>query len=90
MGLDPGTPESRPEPKAYAQLLSHPGVPRNAWFSVQKLRPETVGHFIYLFILFCLFIHEKHRESQKQAEGEAGSLQGAQCGTGSQDPEIMT
>ena len=27
MGLDPGTPESRPEPKADAQLLNHPGVP---------------------------------------------------------------
>ena len=25
--LDPGTPESRPEPKADAQPLSHPGVP---------------------------------------------------------------
>lgn len=27
MGLDPGTLESRPEPKADAQPLSHPGVP---------------------------------------------------------------
>ena len=26
-GLDPGTPGSCPEPKADAQLLSHPGVP---------------------------------------------------------------
>ena len=26
-GLDPRTPQSRPEPKADAQLLSHPGVP---------------------------------------------------------------
>ena len=25
--LNPGTPGSRPEPKADAQLLSHPGVP---------------------------------------------------------------
>ena len=25
--LDPGTPGSQPEPKADAQLLSHPGVP---------------------------------------------------------------
>ena len=28
MGLDPGTPGSRPEPKADAQPLSHPGIPR--------------------------------------------------------------
>ena len=27
MGLNPGAPGSRPEPKADAQLLSHPGVP---------------------------------------------------------------
>ena len=26
-GLDPQTPGSQPEPKADAQLLSHPGVP---------------------------------------------------------------
>ena len=28
VGLDPGTPGSCPELKAYAQPLSHPGVPR--------------------------------------------------------------
>ena len=28
VGLDPGTLGSRPEPKAEAQPLSHPGVPR--------------------------------------------------------------
>ena len=27
VGLDPGTPGSRPEPKAGIQPLSHPGVP---------------------------------------------------------------
>ena len=27
VGLDPGTPGSRPEPRADAQLLSHPGIP---------------------------------------------------------------
>ena len=27
MGLDPRTPGSRPEPKASAKLLSHPGIP---------------------------------------------------------------
>ena len=26
VGLDPGTPGSRPEPKADAQPLSHPGI----------------------------------------------------------------
>ena len=32
VGLDPGTPGSRPEPKAGAQPLSHPGVPEMAQF----------------------------------------------------------
>ena len=27
VGLDPGTPGSRPEPKAGAKPLSHPGIP---------------------------------------------------------------
>ena len=32
---------------------------------------------------FYLFIHERHREREAdtQAEGEAGSVQGARCGT---------
>ena len=30
-GLDPGTPGSCPEPKADAQLLSHPGVPKHSF-----------------------------------------------------------
>ena len=40
--------------------------------------------FIYVFI--------RHRdtEAKTQAEGEAGSLQGARCGTPSQDPGITT
>ena len=30
VGLDPGTPGSRPGPKADAQPLSHPGIPQKA------------------------------------------------------------
>ena len=39
---------------------------------------------------FYLFIHERHREreAETQAEGEAGSMQGARCGTGSRDSRI--
>ena len=32
VGLDPGTPGSCPEPKADAQSLSHPGIPKNILF----------------------------------------------------------
>ena len=41
---------------------------------------KILKSFIYLFM----------REAETQGEGEAGSLQGAQCGTRSQDPRIMT
>ena len=48
--------------------------------------------FIYFlfFKIFYLFIHERHREAETEAEGEAGSLRGACCGTRSQDPGITT
>ena len=45
---------------------------------------------ILFFLRFHFFIHERHREAETQAERVAGSLQGAQYGTRSQDPRIMT
>ena len=36
VGLDPRTPGSRPEPKADAQPLSHPGVPKSCYFKCDK------------------------------------------------------
>ena len=44
---------------------------------------------VFYFLIFYLFIHERHREAETQAEGGAGSTQGAWCGTWSQDPRIM-
>ena len=43
------------------------------------------------FLRFYFFIHERHREreAETQAEGEAGSSQGARCGTWSQDSGNM-
>ena len=40
---------------------------------------------------FYLFFHERHteREEETQAEREAGSMQGARCGTQSRDSRIM-
>ena len=40
---------------------------------------------------FFLFIHEGHREreAETQAEGEAGSMQGARCRTPPRDSRIM-
>ena len=43
-----------------------------------------------LYLLFYyLFMRHTQKETETQAEGEAGSMQGAQCGTRSQDPGIM-
>ena len=32
VGLDPGSPGSRPGPKAGAKRLRHPGIPKNPFF----------------------------------------------------------
>ena len=42
------------------------------------------------FFFFLIFIYSWETEAETWAEGEAGSLQGARCGTWSQDPGIMT
>ena len=47
----------------------------------------------YLFVFkgfIYLFIRDTERKAETHAEKEAVSLQGAQCGTQSQDPRIMT
>ena len=49
--------------------------------------PMDVSKPTQLYIFFkILFIHE--RQAETQAEGEAGSLQGARRGTGSRDTRI--
>ena len=44
-----------------------------------------------LFLKDCiyLFMKDTHREAETQAEGEAGSLQRARCGTQSRVPRIV-
>ena len=39
--------------------------------------PAINQMFPLFFKRFYLFIHEREREAEKQAEGEAGSMQGA-------------
>ena len=48
----------------------------------------SIGDASDFFKICYLFIHERHR--MREAEGEVGSMQEAQCGTRSQDPGIMT
>ena len=64
MGFDPGSPGSRPGPKAGAKPLSHPGIPYLLLF---------FKDFSYLFMRDT----QREAETQAEAEGEAGSMQGA-------------
>ena len=45
-------------------------------------------HLFCVFLDFYLFIHERHRGAETQAEGEAGSMQGAGCGCPSRASRI--
>uniref|UniRef100_A0A8C0SND8 ATPase family AAA domain-containing protein 5 n=1 Tax=Canis lupus familiaris TaxID=9615 RepID=A0A8C0SND8_CANLF len=49
-----------------------------------------VGFFFLIFkrFYFLIYSRERERESETQAEGEAGSMQAAQCGTRSRDSRI--
>ena len=51
VGFDPGSPGSRPEPKAGAKPLHHPGIPKD---------------FIYLFMRDQRE-RQRHRQREKQA-----------------------
>ena len=44
--------------------------------------------FLFFKDFIYVFMRDTEREAETQAEGEAGSLQGAPCGTRSQDPGI--
>ena len=48
VGLDPGTPGSRPGPKAGAKPLSHPGIP--VWIFLLK----TAGDAKFISYLFSV------------------------------------
>ena len=42
----------------------------------------------FFFLRFYLFMRDREREAETQADGEAGSMQGAQRGTRSRDLRI--
>ena len=52
------------------------------WRNVFKFFVHFFKDFIYLFM------RDTQREAETQAEGEANSIQGARCGTRSQDSGI--
>ena len=51
---------------------------------------ETCPYFFFFKILFIYsWKTQREAETETQAEGEAGSMQGAWCGTQSRDSRIM-
>ena len=58
MGLDPGSPGSRPGPKADAQPLSHPGVPTYDHFKCMVIIFNWIlnndSQYYYIFKIFAL------------------------------------
>ena len=67
VGLDPGSPGSRPGPKAGAQLLSHPGVPLHniltESFSTMHLFPSTSLYDQHSFLYYgrILLLSHQHK-----------------------------
>ena len=67
VGLDPGTPGSRPVSKADTQPLSHPGIPLffNVHFEVERIYSKlldfrfsfhfTLGYLSYILVRFYRF-----------------------------------
>ena len=58
VGLDPRTPGSCPEPKAAAQLLSHPGVPQQLFF---KLMNHLVKFKRVLMTCFPVLLYTRNQ-----------------------------
>ena len=67
------------------QAPNHCGTQGSPIFNFSRTL-QTVPQWLHLY----LFIHERQRGAETQAEGEAGSLWGARCGTRSMDPGITT
>ena len=67
-----------------ASLLSEESASTSP--SASSIPASCSPSFFSFFLRFYLLIHEKHtqRETETQAKGEAGSMQGARCGTPSQ------
>ena len=50
VGLDPGTPGSCCEPKADAQPLSHPDIPKLNFYNIIPILFESLGRIYYFYL----------------------------------------
>ena len=59
------------------------------WIVIIEILEEFSLKFFFNFYLFVIVTHrERENEAETQAEGEAGSMQGARCGTRSRVSRI--
>ena len=58
------------------------------WLHVGHIRAAWKIFFVFKIFLIYLFRRDPEREAETQAEGEAGSMQGARWGTRSRDPGV--
>ena len=60
------------------------------WFILLPISMEDLSIYFLFFLkdFISLFMRDTQREAETQAEGEAGSMQGAPCGTQSRDSRI--
>ena len=53
-----------------------------------EMSMHVLCHFFFFFLIIYLLVRETEREAETQAKGEAGSTQGARCGTWSRVSRI--
>ena len=64
-------------------------IPPQTFKKVYCINTLYCGSYYYFFnFKIYLFLRDTQGEAETQAEGEAGSLQGARCRTRSQDPGV--
>ena len=54
VGFDPGSPGSRPGPKAGAKPLRHPGIPLNRHLYRAQYKPGTILDYLYRLLKISL------------------------------------
>ena len=73
MGLDPGTSELRPGPKAGAKPLSHPGIPYKTVFqtdcSLAFLPGDAIRLDRFTILFFCKLKKKGHMNSLSYSIG---------------------
>ena len=91
LGTERGSVLSSPCPPPSCHTPMCPLLPNDCLFSFSSFQMSSSYVLSFFKKIFYLFIYERHRyieTGRDTGEGEAGSTQGAQCGTRSQVSSI--